>query len=163
MPSVKAKRAPLSERKLANKVFSRAELRGIRLHSCSAKHNFGLGARRQLKHIEMSVDIEPVGLETHQQLSVTVSLRVVGKPPDDDRHSLEIECAFTLAYSLESFDGIDEKHVQAFTHFIVLNNVWPYAREFVQDISQRLGFPPLRLPLYKPENMDRTSPPSENS
>ncbi|MBN2053445.1 hypothetical protein JW905_00900 [bacterium] len=28
-------------------------------------------------------------------------------------------------------------------------NAWPYLREYVQNVTQRLGIPPLTLPLYQ--------------
>jgi hypothetical protein len=83
---------------------------------------------------------------------ITVSTKFMtraGTPSSEGQTDdvLRIEAEFRVVYSVDSMDGIEEKHVDAFGRMNGVYNVWPYWREYVQSTTVRLGFPPIVLPL----------------
>jgi len=65
----------------------------------------------------------------------------------DGKAPITIDADFVLDYSLDSTDGIEPKHIEAFSRMNGVYNAWPYWREYVQSMSVRLGLPALTLPL----------------
>ena len=104
--------------------------------------------------------------ETLQQVEVKES-KPVGKTfwvvchfglrdmmPDDlneEKFSLfQLTASFEITYSLRSRKGINKKNVSSFA---VLNgpyNAWSYWREFLQNMTMRMGVPPVILDLMPP-------------
>lgn len=68
-------------------------------------------------------------------------------PPDV---LLLVEATFTLSYQLKSRDDILTDDLSVFAKINALHNVWPYWREFVQNITMRMGIPPVTLKLKAP-------------
>jgi hypothetical protein len=149
--SIKAKRPPLSTRRLADKVFRVSDLSTIRLNSCSASNS--LDPKSSFHVVKMSIGAHSSLSEADEKLFVKASFHIQAYPEGDATHSVDIQCEFVLAYELESLRGIEEEHIEAFTKWIGINNAWPYAREFVQSTAARMDAPTLRMPLYKPEYM----------
>lgn len=58
---------------------------------------------------------------------------------------------FTLAglYSIPEDVEFSDEEVAAFADTTGIFGLYPYAREYVQDVTGRLGLPPLTLGLYK--------------
>lgn len=59
--------------------------------------------------------------------------------------ALKIECAYNLSYRADK--ELPEEFFQIFMKRNVPVNTWPYFREFVHNITIRMGLPPLTLPL----------------
>jgi hypothetical protein len=59
--------------------------------------------------------------------------------------ALKISCTFALTYS--SKQALSEEFIKIFTARNVPVNSWPYFRELVQSMTQRMNIPPLVLPL----------------
>jgi preprotein translocase subunit SecB len=149
--SIAAKRPPFSTRRLAEHVFRVANLREIQLSECSAKHT--LQSKKPPRHVRMSVSTEAGINADDGRVVVRAGFDVHAHVDDDESQYVHVECEFLLLYELTSMEGIEEQHVEAFTKWIALNNAWPYAREFVQGITCRMGISPLRMPLHKPETL----------
>jgi hypothetical protein len=73
---------------------------------------------------------------------------------------MKIEAAFCTSYVEKSLPGPffpdDDDDFKKFSlymhHFMTINpisNAWPYWREFVQNMSSRMGFPALTVPLLE--------------
>ncbi len=45
--------------------------------------------------------------------------------------------------------ALDREAVGAFAHFNSAFNAWPYWREYVQSMTQRLGLPPVTIPILR--------------
>jgi hypothetical protein len=150
------RRVPLSQRRLAQPVLSRADLKDIRLLGCVAKHNLrsGLPGPDTTFHVQLSVQCQTIPATTDKLLSVKSTFTLTGHPSGIETEKLEIVCSFLILYELTSMDGLTNDNYDAFTKWIGLNNVWPYAREFIHETSTRMGLQPLKLPLYRPELPD---------
>ena len=68
-----------------------------------------------------------------------------GKVPD----SFSVLATFVLIYSISSFEGIDERNIIAFATTNGIYNAWPYWREFLQNTTTRMGFPPVIAPPFR--------------
>lgn len=62
---------------------------------------------------------------------------------------LEIKATYSVAYKIDSPDPLPFEDLDMFGRINPLYNVWPYWREFVQNMTVRLGLPALTLPLFK--------------
>jgi hypothetical protein len=74
-----------------------------------------------------------------------------GLPPfrENDPPAVDIEADFDLAYEVKDREGLEASD---FDHFAVANgthNAWPYWRELVQSVSQRMGLAPLVVGPFK--------------
>lgn len=59
--------------------------------------------------------------------------------------ALKISCTFVLTYS--SKQNLTDEFLKIFSARNVPINTWPYFRELVQSMTQRMNIPPLVLPL----------------
>ena len=150
--SPRAKRVPLSERKLAYAVLTYANLKNIRLANCSVKHNFT--ASHVVRSVTLEVSAQGTISVNDKRLNVNAHFKIIGTPHNTPSESLTVECTFVLDYDLDTLEGLNENNFRAFTQWIGLNNAWPYAREFIQNMTSRLGLLPLKLPLFKSELAD---------
>ncbi len=87
---------------------------------------------------------------------------------DQDKPVMKIEASFCNSYvnkleiTIPEPDDADSllAHVEYLMNINPISNTWPYWREFVQNMSARMGFPALTVPLLeivtkKPEGKER--------
>ena len=118
---------------------------------CLVKNN--LRGKKPSKNVKLELTAESGVDEPNKKLAVKAAFDMSVHSEGDESDSLKLNCVFLLLYDLDSVDGLSEDKVVAFTQWIGMNNAWPYVREFVQNMTMRLGLPPLVIPLYKPEKM----------
>jgi len=125
--------------------LKQVQLDEIMLEECSAK------IRRD--RLEKSLEIQIDQKVTHVCLSNTrvvvnhsYKLTASGHGAKKD-FALKVTCSFGLKYSSEA--GISEDFMEIFKVRNIPLNTWPYFREFIQSITQRMNIPPLTLPLLK--------------
>lgn len=73
-------------------------------------------------------------------------------PPHDpnDPPAVFLEAMFELAYELR--DDEEDSNEDDLEHFAFANatfNAWPYWRELAQSMTQRMGIPPVVVPVFK--------------
>jgi preprotein translocase subunit SecB len=122
------------------------QLENIWLEECSAK------IRK-----DKTVDNSPVEVSVNDKLSYEIitenllhishSFEVIATPGSKKEFVFKIASTFKLRYSSEA--PLSESFVEIFKDRNVPINTWPYFREFVQSITQRMNIPPLTLPLLK--------------
>jgi hypothetical protein len=66
---------------------------------------------------------------------------------DDIVPVFDLACTFQLAYELQENCKPTPQQVDAFKKGNAVYNCWPYVREFVQNLTARMGFQPPPLPL----------------
>ncbi len=86
--------------------------------------------------------------EESEELLVTAHCGVVGQTSDDES-AVSIEATFELVYELPRSDEMTQSHFEAFAEINGLFNLWPFWRELVQNITMRMGLPPLTLPVRR--------------
>ncbi|MCC6262080.1 MAG: hypothetical protein IT169_00765 [Bryobacterales bacterium] len=66
-----------------------------------------------------------------------------------DAPSLDVEASFEVDYRLRGEYVPGDASVDAFANGNAIFNVWPYFREFLQNMTVRMGHPPLTAPFLK--------------
>ncbi len=56
---------------------------------------------------------------------------------------------FELRYALPKELKVTSEVLQKFANVNAIYNVWPYWREIVQNLTTRMDFPPLTLPVFR--------------
>lgn len=125
-------------------ILKQVELEAISLEDCSAKirrdklnKSAEVAVTDRLSHKVQGKNM--VEIDHHYEL-------IAGSGTKKD-FALKIICVFKLRYSSES--GLSEDFINIFKERNVPLNTWPYFREFVQNMTQRMNIPPLTLPLLK--------------
>jgi preprotein translocase subunit SecB len=96
--------------------------------------------------------------------SAKVTLSLIGTPAEDrDKTVIEINAGYVLIYTLDNYDGISDDDLEVFCSMNSLYNVWSFWREYIQNICNRMGIPPVTLPLLKfkprkPKEKDQEQP-----
>jgi hypothetical protein len=91
---------------------------------------------------------------------VEVSFEYTAWDSSDPRQRLfKIDCAFEVCYRLQDDHEPTEEQKSSFSKGTAVFNCWPYAREFLSDMTARLGHqtPPLPLLRITPQKADSQS------
>lgn len=146
---------PPGLRELAARVAGGAELLDVRMVKSSAEH---LGFPDGGHPLEYDLDVSPMAhfnSETHALIvstdfSLTVNQEVEsngegGEPTDIATVS------FTLVALFDTPEGAtyEPDELESFGATTGVFSLYPYAREYVQDVTGRLGLPPLTLGVYR--------------
>ncbi len=62
---------------------------------------------------------------------------------------LSIRATFELRYRLPKIDQFSMRELSQFSNVNGAYNAWPYWRELIQNVSVRMGLPPLILPVFR--------------
>jgi preprotein translocase subunit SecB len=129
-----------------SEILKQVHLNEIYLDSCSVSQK-----RQNLiqqKSIEFKIRDKVSYQQDDQRLKVTHNYVLTAKPPDLEKDfALKISVTFCLGYLSKKV--IEEDFFDVYKEESLPINSWPYFREFVQSMTQRLSFPPLTLPLLK--------------
>ncbi|RLA92933.1 MAG: hypothetical protein DRG83_21730 [Deltaproteobacteria bacterium] len=112
------------------------------LDSCSVKTN-----RRKLAN-SVNIDVRHrasylITNETSAAVGSVYDLVVFETTKKD--FVLKLSCTYTILFTSE--EPITSDFMDIFVDINVEMTTWPYFREFVQNMVQRAGLPPLTLPL----------------
>lgn len=128
-----------------SKILKGVELVDIYLQSCAAT----------LKTINLSL-AKGLSLEVKDKASynarddktvVTHTFNLVANQEGAKDYVFKISASFCLVYN--SAEPFSEEFFGIFKRTSLAMNSWPYFREFAQSLTQRMGTPPLTLPLIK--------------
>jgi preprotein translocase subunit SecB len=98
--------------------------------------------------LSLSLDDKPkVREKTDEGFTIDHEYSLIAKPSGSRAYALKITCTFVLIYSSEQ--ELPDEFIELFSDWNVRLNSWPYFREFVQSMTQRMAIPPLTLPLLK--------------
>lgn len=76
--------------------------------------------------------------------------RYDGQEPES-KTPLSVEAAFKVVYSVESFEGLDDRRIKAFSHLNGIYNSWPYWREYLDSTLGRMSLPTVTMPVFQPK------------
>jgi len=98
--------------------------------------------------IERSAKVETSG--ESPLIMVFARFRLHAPSEEDPKKSvLDIGASFLLVYKGEDVKGFDKETLEEFADINGLFNAWPYWREFVQNVTTRMGLPPLTVPVLR--------------
>jgi preprotein translocase subunit SecB len=132
--------------KAYSKILGKLELKEIYLESCSVSHN-----REDIlkqKNLKVAVKDKASHIQQENKLIVTHKYDLNVKTPETKRgFALKISICFVLIFHTEV--SISKDFFDVFQKINLPLNSWPYFREFVQNMTQRMNIPPLTLPFVK--------------
>jgi preprotein translocase subunit SecB len=93
----------------------------------------------------LDVSFEAAYSHAENALDVEVILHVNGEP----HLAFHINVTILLKYEIASGFEPTEEQVLAFSDLTAIGDAWPYAREFIQDVTSRMGLPTSPLPTLR--------------
>ncbi len=125
------------------------ELSKIELESCSAKLR-----REKLQATQGPIKID-ITAKTQWKIIdqgeavFTEQFVLIGTRTTKRDYAIRIEC--TLLITIKKSEGqFTKEFLDTYMRFNLNLISWPYFREFVHNITHRMGIPPLILPFLKP-------------
>lgn len=134
------------QRDLAARAAGCADLIDIRLFESSSKLVEVVAADVSLAS---DMQVEPTMTVDGDALVARVRFRVEITRADDDSPVASVECTYGALYRLPSEHDLPRNELQAFSQSVGLLALYPYAREFTQTVTTRMGLPPLVLPILR--------------
>ena len=99
--------------------------------------------------MEVTIRQKASFIQRENKAHVTHKFYLTGKGQEKtDDNVLKISVAFCLTYTTQEA-SFDNDFFEVFKKLVLPVNSWPYFREFVQSMTQRMNIPPLTLPLIK--------------
>jgi hypothetical protein len=142
----------LDQFELASVVADRVSIEAILLSESRTKRSPDLGSHSQSVQFSSTIQGISFGIDREEKKIFVIpsfSIRSQVEERDDLGDILVIDATFVLIYGIESTEGIEERHVEAFGSTSGIYNAWPYWREFVQSTSVRMGMTPLVVPVFR--------------
>jgi len=137
----------------AKRLMSCAEIESIRL--VEGRFAYTPAHREDVKGrkggaLQISVDLSARGKLAHpRKLNVGIRFSLTGRKDSEKSKQLLIGAKFELIYTVPPGIEPSEGEIDAFANTNALLNVWPFWREFVHSSINRMGLPPLTLPLFR--------------
>jgi len=133
------------------------ELRGARLihgetHSDRVVHDTSEVAY----DIEVSTHFNQFqeGFEAVQNCTVSFYEHLTDEDEKETVGHVKVAYGFVYECDTEPFEEDLDAYFYIFERVSLPVNAWPFIRQFVHDMTQRMGWPPLMLPLLKEGNPD---------
>jgi preprotein translocase subunit SecB len=99
---------------------------------------------------ELSVQLKDTASFTQEEDRAVVTQKyqlLLFTPENEKDHVLKITCVFLLTFVTKT--PFTKEFFSVFKELTLPLNSWPFFREFVQNMTQRMSMPPLTLPLIK--------------
>lgn len=136
--------APRLSPKDYKKILDKVQLDSISLESCSAKVNQDKFGKQIKSTVKDKVSYKLLG---ENEVIFNQQYDLISTTTSQKDYALKISCAFSAKFS--SIEPLSDDFLEIFSQVNIHVNTWPYFREFVQGITQRMCLPPLTLPLLK--------------
>ena len=107
--------------------------------------------------VSLNVKAKQVDAPTGQ-LMVEVNFRLMGSKKGNEskeRTVFCVECTFEVSYHIRPEFSPTAEQIKAFNDGNAIFNCWPYCRQYVQEMIQRMGYPPLVLPFLRVQTKHR--------
>lgn len=140
-----------------------AELAELRLLECSATTSPPETEKEGRIRLGLELDTAVIG-HAPGRARFGVKITVHGdteKDPAEGAHRLfEVSCRYCAEYSLKEGYEPSQAELEAFKQANAVFQCWPYARELVHSLTQRMGLqlPPLPLLRIAPKPVPKVAP-----
>jgi hypothetical protein len=138
-PAASLDEKPKSAMQLAGAVAAEIRLQDLRLLEADLKCVKVVDADELKFNIAIEGKQKSDTLFVHAQFSVAI-----------EGQASRIGATYLAVYKVTTEKIFEDANVQAFAQMNGLLHIWPYWREFVQSSAQRLGLPPITLPVVRP-------------
>lgn len=99
---------------------------------------------------EQRIHIELTTQSTCEDSKIIVFVVVKLTTGDESQIAILMEFTFVATYVIPEGLSFPQADIDAFGALNGVFNVWPFAREFVQNMSTRMGLPCLTIPVHRP-------------
>jgi hypothetical protein len=136
----------------ALRVAARATILDVRLFRTSAElHSIPTKDSRLTWSVDAKPSVEYSEGDDYSIIRIDFEVSIQEEPgsgdPDDDSEDLaDLSFQFGALYTLDTKDldsPIEPEEISAYARSGTLDTLFPYAREYVHDVTMRLGLPPL--------------------
>ncbi|MGA7499944.1 MAG: hypothetical protein WBX00_24705 [Isosphaeraceae bacterium] len=138
---------------LAVAVAQRIEIRNVVLTRCEANRDSKLDLKRGGTLLQYGITEVGFAKDDESKLLCvlpTFILKVTQERERDTASVLSVTATFALFYTIDSFDGLTDLDLEAFSRTNGVFNAWPYWREFAQSTTARMGLEsPITLPVFR--------------
>ncbi len=125
------------------------EIEGITLQSCNATRAKAGSAFKEPFEVKPALSNIASSFQG-QNFVVEVSFEYTAwdssEPPE---RLFKVDCTFEVSYRLRDEYQPNDEEKSSFSKGTALFNCWPYAREFLRDVTARLGHATPALPLLR--------------
>jgi hypothetical protein len=140
------------ELKLLAKVVARTDLKRLFLLNCEVQRSLDA-----LSHERVSASISSDGILSEEKQDCFIAKAIftfVGTPIDknevkEDKQVVSIKAEYLLEYALLDKADLSKEELVNFCNINAVYNAWPFWREFLQTMSNKMGLPTITLPLLK--------------
>jgi preprotein translocase subunit SecB len=133
--------------KMYNKIMEGLELRRVHVESFSGHIDLE-AVRKAGKTIAVSISSSAdFQARPENEVEITQKWDVVAKPKNSELECLNISVTYCLR--MHSKEKFTKSFFRVFEGTSLAFNMWPFVREFVNNMTARMNVPPLTLPLYK--------------
>ncbi len=140
------------EKRLSDTKVYMKILVGLQLKSLSVqKGKFSSSKENFIPNSEVDIrDTAQFKIESKNSIKMIHNYKLKIENSKSKKNILQIDLAFELVFS--SKETFTQEFFDVYKEDSLPLNTWPYFREFVSSIIQRMNFPPLTLPLFKSRN-----------
>lgn len=147
----KKKRDRRADLKLAIKISEQVELEEVKLLRSEFSQLPTVDQGEKLFDVDRTVRVE--ANKDQNMIIVFPNFELKGYA-DKERAKqgepfLKISAMFALVYKAKDLSNLSEKAFDSFGQANGVYNAWPYWREFVQNVTTRMGLPPLTIPVFR--------------
>lgn len=147
----KKKREQRADLKLAIKISEQVELKEVKLLMSEFSQLPTADQGEKLFDIDRTVRVE--ANREKNMIVVFPSFELKGysdiEKAKHNKPFLKIRAMFALVYEAKDLSELSDKAFDSFGHANGVYNAWPYWREFVQNVTTRMGLPSLTIPVFR--------------
>lgn len=126
------------------KILEGIELRAIYLKSFEGKINRDIIPKEAIARISSKADFI---IKTENRVEISQKWDVIGKDKGTESEFLSISLTYTII--LDTKNEFTKEFFEIYKETNLALNIWPFVREFVNNMTARMNIPPLTLPLLK--------------
>ena len=136
--------APVAERVKILRIVL-ADSKASRTSDAESNLSQDLDVKIDISNVEIGIDAE----EGIFVVKPSFKLEAIREGSSNSSVFISIEASFVVVYSLDSITDFNENHFKAFADTNGIFNAWPYWREFVQSMINRMGLPAITVPVFR--------------
>lgn len=139
---------PSNRMQLAGEVAQQVQIHAVDLVELACRNEGGAEPDSPLEvSIETATSFHFIADDSILLVDARCVMNAGGKNLQDP--VVQVAATFRLVYQISDPEGFTDEHYAAFAEINGMFNLWPYWRELVQNVTLRMGLPPLTLPVRR--------------
>lgn len=130
---------------LYKSIISQLELVDITMIECNAKHN----AEYSQGNLEINIKDKLSFEQTDNVLIINFKYAFTANIPEQINPGVDIKATYQIKYEVKNSVAITKEFMDIFHQYTIGMLLWPFFREFLNNMVFRMGLPQFILPLKK--------------